>query len=134
MLANKEFLEHNFFANNFYGTSKKEIELISKLSKICILELDINGANQVHAIKYPANYIAILPPEMDALKERLMLRGTETEELIEKRVNSGLKEFEEIRESKIFNVKIINNDLENAYALFKKTIDGLYPGLDLVKK
>jgi len=132
MLKQNEFLEHNFFANNFYGTSKKEIERISKLGKICMMELDINGANQIYKIKYPANYIAILPPDMEEIKLRLKRRGTESEELIEKRVNSGMNEFEEIKNSDIFNSKIINNNLDEAYSELKTKINGLYPGSNLI--
>jgi len=103
------------------------------MGKICILELDINGAKQIYDIKYPANYIAILPPEMDSLKHRLIRRGTESEEVIEKRLNSGVEEIEEIKNSRIFNQKIVNNDLETAYFELKSSISKMYPNFKLVK-
>lgn len=127
MLNNNELLEHNNFNNNFYGTSKKEIDKINKLGKICLLELDINGANQVHKIHFPANYIAILPPSTDNIRERLKGRGTESDDVIEKRINIGLKEAEEIQKSHIFDFKIINGELEASYKEFKEIIMSLYP-------
>ncbi len=132
MLQKDEFLEHNLFANNYYGTAKKEIDRISQLKKVCIMELDINGANQIHKIKYPANYIAILPPDVENIKLRLNGRGTESEELIQKRISSGIKETEEINNSEIFNYKIINGDLEETYIEFKSKINSLYPTLGLI--
>jgi len=127
MLKNNEFIEFNNFNGNYYGTAKQEIERISKEGKVCLLELDINGANQVSNLKYPANYIGLLPPSIEILKERLIGRGTDAQEVIDKRVKIGVNECEEIQKSNIFNFKIINNDLEKAYNEFKSNIFNLYP-------
>ena len=125
-MEKKEFLEHNKFSGNYYGTCKKEIERINKDGKICLLEMDINGASQVKKIKYPANFLAILPKSTEDVRERLKGRGTESEELIEKRINIGLKELEEINNTNIFDYKIINDDLETAYIDLKEKLDLLY--------
>lgn len=131
MLAKNEFIEFNNFNNNFYGTSKKEIERISKEGKICLLEMDVNGANQVFNMNFPANYIGILPPSIEILKERLIGRGTDAKEVIDKRVTIGINECQQIEKSNIFNFKIINNDLEKAYSDFKSYIFSLYPELKI---
>jgi len=129
MLANNEFIEFNYFNNNFYGTSKKEIERISKDRKVCLLELDVNGANQIFNMNYPANYLGLLPPSIEILKQRLIGRGTDSQEVIDKRVNIGVNECQEIEKSNIFNNKIVNDDLEKAYCDFKSNIFSLYPDL-----
>jgi guanylate kinase len=129
--SENEFIEHNNFNGNYYGTSKKEIERISKDGKVCILELDVNGANQIFEIGYPANFIAILPPSEESLTDRLRQRGTEPEEVIEKRVKIGLKELEEIKKSKIFNYQIENSNIDKAYSDLKIALNSLYPKLNI---
>jgi len=129
MLQNNEFIEYNNFNNNYYGTSKKEIERISKEGKVCLLELDVNGANQIFNMDYPANYIGLLPPSLEILKERLIGRGTDSQDVIDKRVSIGINECQEIEKSSIFNFKIVNSDLERAYEQFKSNIFNLYPEL-----
>ncbi len=131
MLYNKEFIEFNNFNNNYYGTSKKEIERISKDGKVCLLELDINGANQIYYQNYPANYIGVLPPTIEALRQRLDGRGTESPDIIDKRVNIGVEECLEIEKSNIFNYKIVNNDINKAYLEFQTSIFTLYPELKI---
>lgn len=131
MIEGDDLLENNCFNNNYYGTSKKEIERIGKEGKICILELDVNGANQIFKMNYPANYIGILPPSIETLRERLIGRGLESDEAISKRVNIGIEEVKEITSSGIFNKKITNNNLEESYKEFKDTIGSLYPNLEI---
>ena len=131
MLQNNEFIEFNNFNNNYYGTSKKEIERISIDGKICLLELDVNGANQIYNMNYPANYIGLLPPSIEILKQRLTGRGSDSQDVIDKRVNIGVKECQEIEKSNIFNYKIVNNDLDKAYTDFTSNIFTLYPELKI---
>ena len=131
MIEKNDLLETNNFNNNYYGTSKTEIDRISKEGKICILEMDVNGANQVYKLNYPANYIGVLPPSIDILEKRLTGRGTETKEVIQKRINIGTKEVEEINSSDIFNKKIVNEDLQVSYKEFKDTIGSMYPNLGI---
>jgi guanylate kinase len=88
--------------------------------------MDINGANQVKKVKYPANYLAILPKSTDNIRERLRGRGTESEEKIENRINIGIKELEEINVSDIFDYKIVNDDFERAYTELKEKLRALY--------
>lgn len=131
MLKNNEFIEYNLFNNNYYGTAKQEIERISKEGKICILELDINGANIVNKQNYPANYIGLLPPSLEILRQRLIGRGTDAQDVIDKRVNIAVNECQEIEKSNIFNFKIINNELEKTYSEFKSSISNLYSGFKI---
>jgi guanylate kinase len=131
MIENNDLLENNCFNNNYYGTSKSEIERISKEGKVCILEMDVNGANQTFKLNYPANYIGILPPSIDILEKRLIGRDLDSKEVIEKRILIGKKEVEQIYSSDIFNKKIVNDDILNSYMEFKNTLSSMYPNLEI---
>jgi guanylate kinase len=131
MIENNDLLENNSFNNNYYGTSKAEIERISKEGKVCILEMDVNGANQTFKLNFPANYIGILPPSIDMLEKRLNGRDLDSKEVIEKRLIIGKNEVEQINSSDIFNKKIVNDDLTNSYKEFKNTLSLMYPNLGL---
>ena len=65
------FVETNFYNNNYYGLSKKELEKGKTMEKIMYSIIDINGAYSVHNLKIPANYIAFLPPSFESLKQKL---------------------------------------------------------------
>ena len=68
---------------------------------------------------------------MDILRERLRGRGTDSEDVIEKRINIGINECVEIEKSNIFNFKIVNNDLDKAYFDFKDSIKNMYPDIKI---
>ncbi|SHJ57986.1 guanylate kinase [Tepidibacter formicigenes] len=115
MINKDEFLEYAKVYDNFYGTPKKEVfETLSK-GKDVLLEIDIQGAMSVKK-EYPNGvFIFILPPSLDELKNRIVKRGTETEEDIKKRFGSALSEIEKIDNYDYF---IINEDVEkSAYEL-----------------
>ena len=131
MIENNDLLENNCFNNNYYGTSKSEIERISKDGKVCILEMDVNGANQTYKLNYPANFIGVLPPSVDILEKRLTSRDLDSKEVIQKRINIGKNEVEQIKSSEIFTKKIVNDDLSVSYKEFKDTISSMYPNLGI---
>ncbi len=132
MISNEEFIEYNVYGSNYYGTSKKELKRLADYNKICILELDINGANNIVKSQLGANFIGILPPCMDVLKKRLKDRNTESEEVINKRLEDGERECGEINASTFFNYKIINDDLNSAYDSFRDACINLYPHINKI--
>ena len=72
------------------------------------------------------NYIALLPPTMKELADRLRKRGTDNEESIRKRLKYAQKEIELINESKFLNYVIINNELLLSFYEFEMCIKKLY--------
>ncbi len=89
--------------------------------------MDSVGANKIYEKKIPANFVAIVPPDFDSLRSRLMKRNTENLDVIEKRINIGKKELEVIKNSKHFNLIIENTDnLNLSYLLFKDGVKNLY--------
>eukprot|EP00026_Physarum_polycephalum_P015955 Phypoly_transcript_16764.p1 GENE.Phypoly_transcript_16764~~Phypoly_transcript_16764.p1 ORF type:complete len:155 (+),score=17.05 Phypoly_transcript_16764:215-679(+) len=111
-IANNEFLETAQVHGNFYGTSKKAVDNVVKLGKICVLDIDVQGCESVKKSGISCRYIFIAPPSEEELKRRLVGRGTETPESIERRLNNSKRELEYIsKNQRFFNHVIGNSDL-----------------------
>ena len=122
-------VEHNFYNGNYYGLSKMELEKGLKGEKILYAIIDINGANSVHNLKIPANFIGILPPSEEILEKRLRGRGTESEEVIKGRLDIAKVEVKKIKETEFFNYRVINDDLNKAVLDMEEKLKTLYPQL-----
>lgn len=110
-IKNDEFLEWAEFSGNIYGTQKAYVERKLSEGKNLILELDTTGALNVKAKMPEACLIFILPPSFEELEARLRGRHTETEEAIQKRLETVKIEIER---SNQFDYKIINDSLDRA--------------------
>ena len=93
-LKNDEFLEHNVYVNNYYGTPKQPVLDAIQNGEDIILEIDVNGAAKVREKMKDAVSIFIMPPSYDELYKRLKGRGTDSEEVISKRMSSALSEIQ----------------------------------------
>ena len=105
------FLEWAKFGGNCYGTNKKRVQEVLDAGKNVLLEIEVQGAKQVKEKMPEAVTIFILPPSKEELERRLRGRGTETEEAIQKRLEAI--EFE-AQESKHYDFKVINDEIERA--------------------
>jgi len=96
---------------NFYGTSVNYLNECLGRGEDILLDIDVKGAKQILK-KYPnAVTIFIMPPSMEALRERLVTRGTDTPDVIEKRLANAQGE---ILEKQFYKYIIINDDLKTA--------------------
>ena len=111
MIKNDELLEHNIFVGNYYGTPRKPVEKAVSEGRDIIIEVDVNGAAQIRQKLPEAVSIFIMPPSFAELKRRLVGRGTESEELIEKRLNSALGEIKRANE---YDYIIVNDSITAA--------------------
>ena len=111
MIENDMLLEHNVFVGNYYGTPREPVERAVKEGKDIIIEVDVNGAAQIREKLPEAVSIFIMPPSFHELKRRLRGRGTESEELIEKRLNSALGEIKRASE---YDYIIVNDNITAA--------------------
>ena len=111
MIDNDMLLEHNLFVNNYYGTPREPVERAVAEGKDIIIEVDVNGAAQIRERLPEAVSIFIMPPSFEELKRRLRGRGTESEELIEKRLNSAL---DEIKRAVEYDYIIVNDNITAA--------------------
>ncbi|MCJ7582262.1 MAG: guanylate kinase [Candidatus Aminicenantes bacterium] len=109
-IQKQDFVEWAQVHDFYYGTSFQEIEE-KETPHGLILDVDIQGARQIKKWDPKALSIFILPPEFKELKKRLFLRGDETKESIEKRLNVAKKEIQCYTE---FDFVIINDRLEEA--------------------
>ncbi len=111
MIVNDELLEYNQFVGNFYGTPKAPVEKAINSGKDIIVEIDVNGAEQIRTKIKDAISIFIMPPSLEALQSRLSGRGTETVEVIEKRIAVALGEISRATE---YDYIVVNDDLSEA--------------------
>lgn len=119
LIAENAFLEHAQYCDNYYGTLKAPIEENLSKGKHVILEIEVQGAMQIRRLRPDAKFIFIAPPSFETLRQRLEHRGTETPEVIEKRVNTARKELE----MKVnYDYCIINDVLDDAVADFKSVV------------
>lgn len=121
-IHDKEFLEWEMvYEGKYYGTLKSDIERIWKENKVPVLDIDVQGAIHVQQ-QYPVNTIAIFiqAPSVEELKRRLKLRGSETDDSLQARVN---KSTYEMTFKKHFENIIVNENFEKACAEVEKIVD-----------
>lgn len=144
-ISKQEFLEFAEVHGNWYGTSLKSLQTVKDVhGKLPLLDIDVQGVknvkawqrNQSEGIENPnvdlpqldAKYIFIAPPSVEALKQRLVGRGTETPETLERRTKNALEELRYGSEEGNFDAIVVNDDLDQACIDFKKAIEKLYDG------
>lgn len=111
MIENDELLEYNEYCGNFYGTPIKPVNDCIENGQEILLEVDVNGANNVRKKCKDCFSIFIMPPSFEALKARLVGRGTETDEAIEKRLKAAKDEIERANE---YDYIVVNDVLSEA--------------------
>ncbi len=105
------FFEHAQVFGNFYGTSRLAINQRLEAGMDVILEIDWQGAQQVRQQQPDAIGIFILPPSLQALRERLNARGQDSEAVIEGRMQQAMSEMSHWQE---YDYLIINDDFSQA--------------------
>lgn len=110
-IQQNDFLEHAQVFDNFYGTSKSSVEEQLNNGKDVILEIDWQGAQQVRELMPEATSIFILPPSREELLRRLQGRGTDSEEIIARRMQDAESEMSHYNE---FDYIVINNNFDIA--------------------
>ncbi len=111
LIENDGVLEYANYCGNYYGTPKKPVEDMLAEGKNVILEIEVQGALKVMDKCPEAVSVFILPPSLKELCRRLHKRGTETEEVIEKRIGEAAGE---IRKAVNYDYVMINGELETA--------------------
>jgi guanylate kinase len=113
------FLEWAHVHGNYYGTSRSFVEAQMAVDKDVLLEIDWQGAEQV--VRRVPNVVSIfiLPPSMAELESRLRGRGTDSEEVIQRRMGAAQLELEQ---AKRFDYVILNDDFAQASLELKSVI------------
>ena len=119
-MKNNEFIEFENVHGYFYGTLRKTFEDALTQQEMILFDVDVNGAMAIKSNYSENTYtIFILPPSLDDLKKRLIQRGSETEERINKRLERTAQEMEYKDK---FDACIINDDLAIAAEELNKLI------------
>ena len=116
LIEENGFVEKAEVHGNFYGTSIRAVEDVQGQGKIPILDIDVQGVRQVRRSDVEALYIFVAPPSQDELTKRLTGRGTESAEVIAKRVANSTAEIEASSEPGLFDHVIVNDRLDTAFA------------------
>ena len=110
-----KFLEHAcVFGRYWYGTPKEPIEKNMAEGRIVLLDIDVQGARLVKDKKPEAFGVFVLPPSEEALHKRLVDRGRESAEIIERRFSEAKSEIKSAYELGIYDAMIVNDDLDRA--------------------
>ena len=109
MIDNDELVEHNEFAGNFYGTPKAFAKEMLEAGENIITAIDVHGAENVKKEFPQAHLIFIEPPSLEELRGRLLKRGTESPEYIEKRLAIVKSELDK---KPLFDATFCNDDLK----------------------
>lgn len=120
MIENKQLLEYNVYCGNYYGTPKAPVEKAIADGKEILIEIDVNGAEEVRKNCTDYFSVFIMPPSFDVLRERLIGRGTDKMEIIEKRLEEAKAEMARANE---FDYIVVNDDLMTAVQDFKTIIE-----------
>ncbi|MBO5082721.1 MAG: guanylate kinase [Lachnospiraceae bacterium] len=124
-------LEYAQYCDNFYGTPKAYVEEQLANGKDVILEIEVQGALQIKE-KFPETLLLfVTPPSAQVLKDRLAGRGTETEEVINKRMRRAAEESESMS---LYDNIIVNDDLEECVKFTHNVIQSAHSTPDRVSK
>ena len=107
----KDFLEFATYSGNRYGTLRSEVERCLDAGRSVVLEIEVQGAQQVRAAKPDSVQIFIAPPDPAVLRERLMGRGTDSTEAIDERLKVA---EQELAAQDDFDHQIVNDEIGRA--------------------
>ena len=120
-----EFVEHAGYSGRRYGTLRSELERRTAAGHPVVLEIELQGARQVRSVMPEAVQIFIMPPSPESLRTRLVGRGTDDPEQIEKRLRVA---EDELAASGEFGHRIVNDDLDVAIAELERCVRATLEG------
>ena len=115
-ISSGSFAEWAEVHGNYYGTPKQEVQDTLASGRDMILDIDVQGAKQVRENMGIGCFVFLFPPSRQTLEARLTGRGTDTEEVITRRLINAV---DEIRQCTLFDHWIVNDDLDRAYEELK---------------
>lgn len=116
LVSQDAFVEYTTFNGHQYGTSKTSIADITGKGLIAVLDIEIDGVQQIQGrSSIDARYVFIKPPSLEALGARLRSRGTETEDDVLSRLSRASDEIEFAETRGVYDMIVLNDDLKRAY-------------------
>jgi len=120
MIENGELLEWASFVDHFYGTPKAYVLSMIEKGKNVVLEIEVQGAEQIKKLYPETVRVFLLPPSREELEKRLAGRGTEDAQTISKRI---ARASEEIKLVDKYDYVVINDEVEKAVDRISKIVD-----------
>ncbi|MCR5207541.1 MAG: guanylate kinase [Eubacterium sp.] len=111
LINSKGLLEHTVYNGNYYGTPVEGVNKAISDGKICFLIIEVEGGQNIMKLRPDCVPIFLLPPSIEELRRRLIKRGTETEDVIEQRLERAKLEIEL---SELYRYNVVNDDLNVA--------------------
>ena len=111
MIQNKQLLEYAEYVGNYYGTPLEYVENTLASGKDVFLEIDVQGAIQVRELMPDGVFIFLTPPDLNELESRIVNRGTDSDEVIVKRMKTAREELELM---KYYDYSVVNDTVDNA--------------------
>ncbi|KID42151.1 guanylate kinase [Fructilactobacillus fructivorans] len=118
-IKNGEMLEYAKYVDNYYGTPLQYVNETLDSGRDVFLEIEVNGAMQVRANCPDGVFIFLTPPDIDSLRNRLVGRGTDDIEVINKRIEKASKE---IRMMQNYDYAVVNDKVSNAVDRIKTIV------------
>ncbi|WP_226674281.1 guanylate kinase [Rossellomorea aquimaris] len=119
LITQGKLLEYAEFVGNYYGTPVDYVRETLDAGKDVFLEIEVQGAQQVRD-KFPEGlFIFLAPPSLSELQNRLVTRGTETDDLIQGRMNTARKEIEMMN---LYDYIVENDQIEHAVDKIKSIV------------
>lgn len=110
-IENDEFIEWSLVHGSYYGITKEEFDRVRDIGRIPIFDIDVQGAKKLKVRLEGAVFIFVIPPSIEVLKERLFVRGTDSEEETRIRLNNVKNELKEFDN---YDYIIINDSIDDA--------------------
>jgi guanylate kinase len=121
MIAEDAFLEHAEVFGNYYGTARRFLLNAEQQDRDLLLDIDVQGAKQIQDKVPDATSIFILPPNRKILEERLRKRSEDSDEVIQRRLDTATREIENYQR---YNYLLINDQLEDSIKLLRAVVRG----------
>ncbi len=121
MIAEDAFLEHAEVFGNYYGTARRFMHEAERNGRDLLLDIDVQGAEQIQRKLPDAVSVFILPPNRQTLEERLRKRSEDREEVIQRRLVTASREIENYER---YNYILVNDRLEDSIELLQAIVRG----------
>jgi len=110
-IENGDFIEWAEVHGNLYGTLRRPMEEALAVGKVYLVEIDVQGGKQLKELGLPGTYVFVAPPSLAALRRRLVGRGTDAPDVVERRLK---KAEDELRAQDRYDHVVVNEDLDEA--------------------
>ncbi|WP_281975596.1 guanylate kinase [Halobacillus litoralis] len=111
LISEGQLIEHAEYVGNYYGTPRQYVEQTLEKGKDVFLEIEVQGALKVRENFPQGVFVFLIPPSLEELKDRIVNRGTETEDKVKNRL---LAAKEEIEMMDAYDYVVVNDQIDNA--------------------